>query len=77
MWSGEGGEADSWRPQFLPRKSGGPKGGATSDRPRGLWPDISGTTLRTKTEVPGGGELDVENVERGGTYLDPVSALAA
>ena len=69
MWAGESGEADSWQPQILTGKSKGLKGGAPSDRPRGPWPDKSVATLRTKTEVPGGGELDVENVERGETYL--------
>ena len=44
-------------------------GRRTSDRPRGIWPDIPSTTLLTKTEVLSGGELYVDNVEEGETYL--------
>ena len=58
-----------WRPQRLPGKSEGPKGGTTSDRPCRTWTDGSSTTLLTKTEVLVGGELDVENVEIGENYL--------
>ena len=69
MWSVDGGEAASRRPQRLPGKSEVPKGGTPSDCPSGTWPDGSSATLRTKTDFPGRGELDVENMERRDTYL--------
>ena len=69
MRAGGGGEAASCRYKRLPGTSKGPKGGEPNKRHSGPWTDISGTTLYAKTEVPSGGELDVENVERGETYL--------
>ena len=63
------GEAACRRPQRLPRKSEGPVGRTIINRPRGTWPDGSITTILTKTKVSRGGELDVENLEGGETYL--------
>ena len=69
MWAGGGGEATSRRHQRLTGTSKGPKGGAPRDDHCGPWPEISGTKLHVKAEVPSGGKLDVENVERRKTYL--------
>ena len=69
MWAGGVGEASFWRSQRLPGKSEGPKGVTSSNCRRQIWPDGSSTTLLTKTEVLGGGELDVENVEGGDNYF--------
>ena len=44
-------------------------GRRTSDRPRGIWPDIPSTTLLTKTEVSIREELDEDNVEGGETDI--------
>ena len=63
------GETACWRPRLLPRKSEEPTGGTTGYRLHRKWPDQSSTALRTKTEVSGGGELDVDNVEGGENYL--------
>ena len=63
------GEASGWLPQLLPDKSEGPTGGTTRDLPRGTWTDGSIKTLLSETELSEGGELDVENVEVGETYL--------
>ena len=63
-------EATCWQPQRLPGKSEGPAGRTTSNRPRRIWHDGPINTLLTKTEVLSGGELDVENVEGGETYLE-------
>ena len=64
-----GGEAACGEPQRLTGKYEGPKRGKNIGRPCGTCPDGSSTTLLTNTEVPGGGELYVENVERGGGYI--------
>ena len=69
MRAGGGREAACRKPQLLPGKSEVPKGGTTSDRPCGTWPDGSSMALLTKTEVTGGGKLGVENVEGGDTYI--------
>ena len=44
-------------------------GRTTSDRPCEIFPDGPSTTLLTETEVSSRGELDVDNVEGGETYL--------
>ena len=62
-------EASCWRPQCLPGKSEGTAGRTTRNRPRRRWPDGPITTLLTKTEVLRGGQLDVDIVEGGETYL--------
>ena len=62
-------EAACRQPQRLPVKSEGPARRTTSNRPRGTWPHGPSTTMITKTEVSSGGELDVENVKGGETYL--------
>ena len=57
------------RHQRLPGKYEGPTRRTTSDRPRGIWTDGPSTTIFTETELLIGGELDVENVDGGETYL--------
>ena len=69
MWDGEGEEAAILQPQRLPVKCNGQKEGTLSNRTRGVWPDGSRTAVRTKTEVPVGKKLGVENVEIEDTYL--------
>ena len=49
--------------------SEGPAGRTTSNRPCSTWPDGPSTTLLAETEVSSRGELDLENVEGGDTYL--------
>ena len=43
--------------------------GAPSDRHRNSWDDRPGTILHTKTEVPSGGEMDMEGLEIRDNYL--------
>ena len=69
MWAEGGGGNSCRKPQFLPGKSEGPAERTTSNRPCGTWPDGPSTTLLTETELSSGGELDVDNVDEGGTYL--------
>ena len=66
---GNAGVSMGWQPQRLPGKSEGPTGGTTGDHSRGTWTDGSSKTLLTETEVTDVGELDVDNVEVGKTYL--------
>ena len=63
------GEAACRRPQRMPGKSEGPAGRTNRNRSCGTYPDGPRITLLTETEVSSGGELDVENVEGGETYL--------
>ena len=63
------GETSCWQPQYLPGKSEGTAGITTRNLTRSTWPDGPITSLITETEVLSGGELDVENVEVGETYL--------
>ena len=66
---GNAGVSMGWRPQRLPGKSEGPTGGTTSDRPRGIWPDRSSNIILNRTEISNRGELEVDNVKGGETYL--------
>ena len=69
VWYKRDEEADCCQPKTLPVKSEGPTGRTASNSPRRIWPDRLSTTLLTKTEVSSGGELGVENVEGGETYI--------
>ena len=53
----------------MPGPSEGSKGGAPIYRHRDPWAGKSGTEFNAKTEVSSGGKLDVEDVERGETYI--------
>ena len=69
MKAGGGGEASSCQPQNLTGTSKGSKGGAHCDCHRNSWAGRSDTEFHAKMDVPSREKLDVEDVERGGTYL--------
>ena len=69
MWARRGGEDASWQPQCLSGTFKVSEGGAPCDRHHKPWADRPGTEFHAKMEVPSGGKIGVEDVERGDTYL--------
>ena len=67
--AGGGGESASCRPQRLTSTSKGSMGVVPCDCNRKPWSVIPGTEFHAKTEVTSEGKLDVEDVDRGETYL--------
>ena len=64
VWDGGGGDAANWRPQRLTGTTEGPMGGGPCEHHCEPWAVRPVTAIHSNMEVPNGGKLYVEDVQR-------------